>query len=435
MYFDTRAAKLLKPGEHLTVQGCPGLRLVASATRKSWIYRYKDAQGRMKQVALGGQYPAMDVSTADGLRKRQQALLAAGQDPVTERKAARLEARAAAKAPGRYLVRQLVADYVGGPLTADRKAAGVLAAQRALERVLDEEPDFAAMPADEVRRSHCFDILDNRKATPTAAAKLRSLFGAAWELAIDRGRVSDDTPNWWRQVMRGKLKSKGKRVGGEHQGQQRRVLPAGEIAALLAWLPNMHELGRDAAQLYLWTVARGVEILAMRPEHITREADGWWWTVPKAQTKNARFAHAVDHRVPLIGRALKVVQRRLKAVGASGWLFEDVRGEQYTQHDFSTYIYGLQPYSAKAGRRQGEGLVLPVTHWTPHDLRRTSRTLLSALGCPEEIAEAIIGHMPKEIVGTYNAYTYDKERRLWLGKLARRLDELAPQASGLPARP
>lgn len=121
--------------------------------------------------------------------------------------------------------------------------------------------------------------------------------------------------------------------------------------------------------------------------------------MPKELTKNARFPLAVDLRVPLVGRALAIVERRLKAVGESGWLFEDVRGEQYAQHDFSTYIYGLQPYSAKAARRQGDGLVLPVTGWTPHNLRRTSRTMLASLGCPKEVAEAILGHLPDRSKG------------------------------------
>jgi integrase len=128
--------------------------------------------------------------------------------------------------------------------------------------------------------------------------------------------------------------------------------------------------------------------------------------------------------VPLVGRALEVVQRRLKAVGRSGYLFEDLRGEPYTQHDFSTYIYSLQPYSAKAAMREGEGLVLPVTQWTPHNLRRTARTLLASLGCPNEVGEAILGHLPAEIVGTYNAYTYDAERRHWLMLLSQRLVSL-----------
>ena len=73
----------------------------------------------------------------------------------------------------------------------------------------------------------------------------------------------------------------------------------------------------------------------------------------------------MDLRVPLVGAALKVIRRRLAGVGWSGWLFEDARGEQYTQHAFSTYIYSLQPCSAKAAAREGERLVLPVTNWTP----------------------------------------------------------------------
>lgn len=429
MYFDARAAKLLRAGEHLAVDGCPGLRLVASASRKTWTYRYKSvADGRMKQVAIG-QWPGVSVQSAAAQWLALRDQRDAGADPVTERKAARRAAQAQASPPTAYTVRKLVDDYLRGHIDDHRKAAGALSARRALHKLFIESPAFADKPAASIKRADAFDVLDARKATPTAAQKLRSLLGGAWDYALDAGRLDGDVPNWWRQVMRARLKSKGKLIGGEHLGQQRRVLQAAEVAALLAWLPNMHALGQDATVMYLWSCARGVEILGMRPEHIKKEGKVWWWTVPKAQTKNERHAHAVDLRVPLFGQALAVVQRRLSTVGASGWLFEDARGEQYTQHDFSTYIYHLQPYSPKVAGRQGAGLVLPVTHWTPHNLRRTGRTLLAGLGCPNEIGEAIIGHMPSEIVGTYNAYTYDAERLHWLGRLSKYLDGLSGPAA------
>lgn len=425
MFFDVRAAKLLKPGEHLAVEGCEGLRLVASESKQTWTYRYKaPATGLMKQTAIGT-YPKMRASEAAAAWETLRAKRAQGIDPKEYMRQQRKPLPAAPVASAVPTVRDVVMDYITNHLEQERKEAGATAARRALERLLEEEPGFAETPAKDVTRSTCFDLLDARKATPTAAQKLRSLLGAAWARALDAGRLDQDTPNWWPAVMKGRLKSKGKVIGGEHQGQQRRVLRDEEVAKLLAWLPNMHELGRDTLQMYLWTCTRGVEILAMRPEHISEEKDGWWWTIPKAATKNERFAEAVDLRVPLVGRALKIVQRRLKAVGKSGLLFEDARGEQYTQHDFSTYIYGLQPYSEKVARRSSEGLVLPVTHWTPHNLRRTSRTMLAALGCPEEVAEAILGHLPTVIVGTYNAHTYDKERRQWLGKLSKHLEALA----------
>ena len=43
--------------------------------------------------------------------------------------------------------------------------------------------------------------------------------------------------------------------------------------------------------------------------------------------------------------------------------------------------------------------------------------MLAQLGCINEVAEAIVGHMPKDIVATYNAHTYDAER-LEAGRLA-----------------
>lgn len=424
MFFDARAAKLLKPGEHLVVDGCDGLRLVATASKQTWTYRYKSpATGLMKQTAIG-QYPSMKAPEAaaawDALRK----LRAEGIDPKDHQRQKRRPAPEPAAADV-FTVRDLVGDYIAGHLEQERKEDGAKAARRALERLLEEEPAFAESAAAAVTRATCFDLLEARKATPTAAQKLRSMLGAAWARALDSGRLDQNVPNWWPAVQKGKLKSKGKIVGGEHQGQTRRVLRDEEVGQLLAWLPNMHELARDALQLYLWTCARGSEILAMRPEYITKEKDGWWWTVPKQATKNDRFAEAVALRVPLVGRALKIVLRRLESIGKSGLLFEDAREEQYTQHDFSSYIYGLQPYSAKVARRDSEGLILPVTNWTPHNLRRTSRTMLTALGCPRDVAEAILGHLPPVIEATYNAHSYDRERREWLAKLAKQLERLA----------
>ena len=53
--------------------------------------------------------------------------------------------------------------------------------------------------------------------------------------------------------------------------------------------------------------------------------------------------------------------------------------------------------------------------------------LLAQLGCINEVAEAIVGHMPKDIVATYNAHTYDAERLEWLDKLDQHLEGLAAQ--------
>lgn len=47
--------------------------------------------------------------------------------------------------------------------------------------------------------------------------------------------------------------------------------------------------------------------------------------------------------------------------------------------------------------------------------------MLAATGCPAEVAEAILGHLPPGVQGVYNRHGYDAERRLWLTRLAERL--------------
>ncbi|MGY6275113.1 hypothetical protein [Methylomonas sp. MgM2] len=68
---------------------------------------------------------------------------------------------------------------------------------------------------------------------------------------------------------------------------------------------------------------------------------------------------------------------------------------------------------------------LTVAHWAPHDLRRTSRTLLAKLGCPDAVGETIIGHMLPGVVGTYNRHQYDDEKSFWLFNLSEHLELLA----------
>jgi hypothetical protein len=114
MYFDARSAKSLKAGEHVVIDGCLGLRLVASNSSKSWIYRFKSPiDDRMRQVKIG-EWPAMPLSAAvaewEGLRKVRES----GVDPSLERKGRRAqkkEAETVAKSGG-YTVGKLVEEYL-----------------------------------------------------------------------------------------------------------------------------------------------------------------------------------------------------------------------------------------------------------------------------------------------------------------------------------
>ena len=77
MFFDARKAKQLAPGEHLLVDGCQGLRLVATESTRTWVYRYKVGdkmkleviRGAVTQVLEKGELPA-DVDQDPGAANR-----------------------------------------------------------------------------------------------------------------------------------------------------------------------------------------------------------------------------------------------------------------------------------------------------------------------------------------------------------------------------
>jgi integrase len=421
MHFDARQAKSLAPGQHLIVDGCPGLRLVAAPRWKAWVYRYKDAAGRMKQASFG-RWPEMPAAAAVARWEAMRSAKATGADPAKAKRQAR--AAAAVAATQGTTVAALLRTYVADVLADSRAEASRAAANSMVERLLAEEPDFAARAPAEVDRRTAFQLLQARAATPTATAKLRSLLGAAWDYALDAGEIEPTVPNWWRQVMRGRLKSKGKIVAGKHQGRTHAVLTLEQCGQVIAHAAqHLHGHGFDLLVMYLWTGARGVEILRLRPEHVTDEGGQLWATIPKALTKNAGVPRATDHRIPLFGRAAEVVRRRVAAaVDGDMW-------GGYNQKAFSTLVYDLMPTSRKSASRPEAAW--PVVGWTPHRLRATTRTLLAGLGCPHEVGEAILGHILPEVQGTYNRHSYDAERVRWLGVLAGQLEA----AAGLPALP
>src|SRR5665647_940048 len=122
MHFDARAAKLLNPGEHLLVSGCPGLRLEVSVSRKTWTYRYKSVNGgRLKQVAIG-HWPATSVQTAAAKWQELRDQRDAGTDPGQQRRIARKASLQGQESA--YTVNELVQDFIKGHLLIYRRAAG-----------------------------------------------------------------------------------------------------------------------------------------------------------------------------------------------------------------------------------------------------------------------------------------------------------------------
>lgn len=421
MTFDARTAKGLLPGQHLTIDEQPGLRLVASQSKRSWVYRYKSRlDGAMRQIKIG-EWPHMSYHAAVSKWEILRAARERGEDPALQRQ----ETRRVVAKPGSYqqstvlTVRQLCDDYLKGHIK-HRAPKGRAEVERMFRTMLGE---IQNCPAHTITRKIAFDTIKGFDGSPVIASNLRRELGAAWDYALDSGVLSQDTPNWWRLILRGKLKSKGPAKLGIKSGVKKRVLTPDEVGILIRWLPNFSKNVSDVLTVYLWTGVRGAEIEQMQEHEITKDSSGLWWTIPKAKTKNRNRPDAVDQRVALHGRAAEVVQRR-KELFAKGYLFPaQSKLGYFAQKNVGVAVYHHMPHCKT--KPHVERPRLPVTDWAPHDLRRTVRTFLAAMGCPSDIAELILGHMLKGEMGIYNRYQYDNEKSQWLLKLSDYLEQLA----------
>jgi hypothetical protein len=278
--------------------------------------------------------------------------------------------------------------------------------------------------AAEISRSDAYALIESHRHIPVQAAKLKAELRAAWAYGLDSGKLPPATANWWGEVFNKKLRSRGKKIEGEHIGPIKRCLGGEELARLILWLPNFSRAVCDVLTLYIWTMTRGAEICSMEAHEITKERDGLWWTVPKAKTKNARHELATDMRVPLVGRARLVVERLLEQ-HPSGYLFQSQGASGHLeQKAVQTAVHFHQPYSRTRPRERRPRLT--VTHWAPHDLRRTSHSLLRGMDCPQDVAEVMLGHM----LGVYNRHKYDPQQRVWATALDERLEALVRQYRG-----
>lgn len=400
----------MAPGSHIVIDDCPGLRLVASIKSKTWIYRYRSPiDQKLRQIKIG-RWPA--VSEREACNQWQQLVdqRQSGCDPVLDRKLKRAELATAS--PAGYTVADLVEDYATGYLNRNREPKGAKATKR---RLISATTNISELSITDITRKLAFSVIESLMDRPVLASSVKVELAAAWRYAKEAGSISSDAPNWWAEKSTHKFRSKGAIRDGKHKGTSKRVLLGKEIKTLIVEdLALFSQQVRDFLIIQLWTCTRGGEICQMKRSQIAKESDTLWWTIPKAESKTRHSADSYDLRVPLVGRAEKVVARLLKNDGDLLFPSKGRDGviKSQTQAYMGSKVHYLQPYSKSKPEHKRKRL--QVTHWSPHDLRRTGRTLLASIGCPHEIGEAVLGHVLPGVAGDYNRYRYDKERLAWL---------------------
>lgn len=134
-------------------------------------------------------------------------------------------------------------------------------------------------------------------------------------------------------------------------------------------------------------------------------------TIPAARFKSER-----DHAVPLTDDAVDII-KALPRWKKCPWLFS-LDGEHPATIGHKLKLR-VDMAMVAALKEDDEEATLPA--WVNHDLRRTVRTRLSELDIMDEVAEAVIGHVPTALVRIYNQSDRMKVKRdaltRWQGAL------------------
>ena len=196
-----------------------------------------------------------------------------------------------------------------------------------------------------------------------------------------------------------------------------RVLDDAEILALWGNAEGcgIHRMTALALKLILVTGQRPGEVAGMRWD----EVDGAVWTIPASR----RGKTETEHSVPLTGTALALLEKakaeasrlgKRRKKKPAGYVFEARPGVPVTTAAIGRAV---ARYTKALSNRD----VDTWGHWTPHDLRRTCRTGLAGAGVTDTVAEAVVGHTRKGIIGVYDRHRYDDEKRAALETWERRL--------------
>ena len=356
--------------------------------KRTWIFQYKIGE-RHQRMRLGG--PEVSCNQARALAEAQrgavaQAKLGHGVDPTIEREKTKAESKP--KPKGRTLA-SLVADYLGEKVTAMRP------------RSYDEtkrhlEKHFAPLHNRAVQTIERLDVAARlreiaKDSGPVAANRARASLSAMFAWAIGEG-LCDSNP------VAGTNKQ-------EEAGPRERSLSDAEAAAVWLAAPD-NDYGR-ILKLILLTGCRRDEIGGLKWGEIDLEARAI--TLPKERTKNK-----TAHTVPLSDAALAILKDLLR------------RGDR--EFVFGVGKAGYSGWSKSKGELD-QALKIKDA-WTIHDLRRTVRTGMGKLNVQPHIAEAVLNHLPPELIRTYDRNTYMAEKKAALDLWASHLKVAIAQAAG-----
>jgi len=406
-----------------------GLRVVCGKTGlKSFIYRYRSPiDNSIKKITLGN-YPNMSLAEARIELQKLKLLRSQGVCPISERKgekALNKQKKEESLVHIKTLTLKDVIDLYLTEVIEDRvivdQRTGVkkiidgsrsLKGQQEARRTLyvDAVKELGHKQADSIVRKDIVELIKKiiDRGAQVQAGRVLSELIAAYDYAIGLDYFSESFAN---PALLAKSSLKQTRIKLT-SNKRTRVLSDSELRHVLSWLPtsgfSTHH--KSILMISLWTGARTGEICSAEWKDI--DLNKATWHLKATKNGSERFV-----------QLSKQCLNHLKTLPSlnSLYLFPSFRtGKPIAQKTLTEVKWLLKGEDRAKNHNFQPHQLWPkdMEDWNPHDLRRTLRTNLSRLGCPADIAEAVLGHSKKGIEGTYNLHTYESECAEWLQKWA-----------------
>jgi integrase len=214
-------------------------------------------------------------------------------------------------------------------------------------------------------------------------------------------------------------------AGGEEKSRDRALSEPELAIAFKVLRDNSDIFTRDNYLALALLVSLGVrkgELIAAQWQEFNFEKQDWSLPAERSKTGTAINIPLPDDIIPWFEElhirscGSNYVFPSRRASKRRGYISDDTLNHALAKVLGKKVDSKKQPYENFLGKAG-------VNDFTPHDLRRTCRTLLSGLGITKDIAKKCLNHKIEGIDGTYDRYDYFEERREALTKLS---DLIAP---------
>ena len=269
----------------------PGLGLQIRGRARSWILRAKMG-GKVRDIGLGG-YPGVTLAMAREAARQLRSKIAAGIDPIQERKVRNDELRAAQRK------RLLFVDACRQFLEDKQSEWGNAKHRQQWENTLRTHalPILGNLAVDDIELAYVLEVLKPIwHKTPETAKRTRGRIEKVLDWAKVHGHRDGENPARWQGNLENALPSISKiRVVKHHP-----ALPYTEIADFIKRLRARKGTAAIALEFAILTAARSGEVRgATWQEFDLKKRE---WVIPAERMKARK-----EHRVPLSDRAVEIL--------------------------------------------------------------------------------------------------------------------------------